>query len=126
MASLISGNALLNDYQAMWHVLRESRDDLVASVVIPNTMRQILEYYFGFSGKHAKLSVMLDRLARERGEPGFQAFARYINRHSHADARNIRLLETASVMNYLAWFERVFEAVEDLEHYELMMGRDTA
>ncbi|KGA21937.1 AAA family ATPase [Pectobacterium brasiliense] len=126
VASLISGNALLNDYQAMWHVLRESRDDLVASVVIPNTMRQILEYYFGFSGKHAKLSVMLDRLARERGEPGFQAFARYINRHSHADARNIRLLETASVMNYLAWFERVFEAVEDLEHYELMMGRDTA
>ncbi|CAI1541370.1 AAA family ATPase [Serratia fonticola] len=126
VASIISGNALLNDYQAMWHVLKESRDDQVASVVIPNTMRQILEYYFGFSGKHAKLSVTLDGLARERGEPGFRAFARYINRHSHADARNIKLLETASVAHYLAWFERVFVAVEDLEHYELMMGRDEA
>ncbi|ABS47300.1 conserved hypothetical protein [Yersinia pseudotuberculosis IP 31758] len=124
VASFISGNALLNDYQAMWYVLKESSDEQVASVVIPNTMRQILEYYFGFSGKHARLSVTLEKLASERGEPGFRAFARYINRHSHADARNIKLLETASVAHYLAWFERVFVAVEDLEHYELMMGRN--
>lgn len=108
----------------MWYVLKESSDEQVASVVIPNTMRQILEYYFGFSGKHARLSVTLEKLASERGEPGFRAFARYINRHSHADARNIKLLETASVAHYLAWFERVFVAVEDLEHYELMMGRN--
>ncbi|AMO79661.1 AAA family ATPase [Obesumbacterium proteus] len=126
IASLISGNALLNDYQAMWHVLKESRDEQFASIVIPNTMRQILEYYFGFSGKHAKLSATLDGLAREQGAPGLRAFARYINRHSHADARNIKLLETASVAHYLDWFERVFDAVDDREHYQLMMGQDVA
>lgn len=122
-ASLITGKALMNDYQAMWHVLKESRNEQVASVIIPNTMRQILEYYFGFSGKSISFSSALERLAHEQRESGFRAFARYINRHSHADARNIKLLETASVAHYLGWFERVFEAV-DAEHYRLMMAEE--
>lgn len=124
-ASLISGKALMNDYQAMWHVLKESRDEQVATVIIPNTMRQILEYYFAFSGKHASLTSALEGLAREKSEPRFKAFARYINRHSHADARNIKLLETASVAIYMEWFERIFEAVGDKEHYRFMMAEDT-
>ncbi|RPD93086.1 hypothetical protein BBB56_22680, partial [Candidatus Pantoea deserta] len=123
VASLITGNALMNDYQAMWHILKKSRNDAVASVIIPNTMRQILEYYFSFSGKYLSFNSALERLSHDKSEPGFKAFARYVNRHSHADARNIKLLETASVALYLEWFEKIFSTV-DAEHYHLMMHED--
>lgn len=125
-ASLVSEKELLNDYQALWYVLRHAQKDDIASVVIPNTMRQILEYYFGFSGKSETLHRALETLASgPEGEPGFRIFARYLNRHSHQDARNISLHEGASVERYLAWFKKVFEAAKDEEHYTSMMEKTT-
>ncbi|MGD2716946.1 AAA family ATPase [Escherichia coli] len=125
-ASLVSEKELLNDYQALWYVLRHAQKDDIASVVIPNTMRQILEYYFGFSGKSETLHRALETLASgPEGEPGFRIFARYLNRHSHQDARNISLHEGASVERYLTWFKKVFEAAKDEEHYTSMMEKTT-
>nr|WP_249546055.1 AAA family ATPase [Escherichia coli] len=125
-ASLVSEKELLNDYQALWYVLRHAQKDDIASVVIPNTMRQILEYYFGFSGKSETLHRALETLASgPEGELGFRIFARYLNRHSHQDARNISLHEGASVERYLAWFKKVFEAAKDEEHYTSMMEKTT-
>ncbi|MFB1115198.1 AAA family ATPase [Dickeya dadantii] len=120
----VSEKELLNDYQALWYVLRHSKENDVASVVIPNTMRQILEYYFGFSGKSETLYKALETLASgSEGEPGFRIFARYLNRHSHHDARNIKLHDSVSVERYLVWFKKVFEAAQDEEHYSLMMEK---
>ncbi|EMT6577636.1 AAA family ATPase [Providencia rettgeri] len=125
-ASPVSEKELLNDYQALWYVLRHAQKNDIASVVIPNTMRQILEYYFGFSGKSATLHRALETLSSgPEGEPGFRIFARYLNRHSHQDARNISLHEGASVERYLTWFKKVFEAAKDEEHYTSMMGEVT-
>lgn len=117
----VIAKALMNDYQALWYVLKTSKDHDAANVIIPNTMRQILEYYFSFSGKNDRLYKALETLINDRNEPGMRAFARYINRHSHADARNIRQLETADVGRYLRWFSRVFEEAQDREHYDRMM-----
>ncbi|MFP1903851.1 AAA family ATPase [Lonsdalea quercina] len=126
VASPVSEKELLNDYQALWYVLRNAQENDVASVVIPNTMRQILEYYFGFSGKSETLYQALELLAGgSEGDPGFRAFARYLNRHSHQDARNITLHESTSVERYLTWFKKVFETAKDEEHYTLMMAKTT-
>ncbi|GKX62486.1 hypothetical protein SOASR032_10550 [Pragia fontium] len=123
-ATLVSEKELLNDYQALWHILRHAQKDDTTSVMIPNIMRQILEYYFGFSGKSETLHQALEKLANgSEGEPGFRVFARYLNRHSHQDARNITLHESVPIDRYLVWFKKVFEAAKDEEHYSLMMER---
>jgi wobble nucleotide-excising tRNase len=119
--SVISDKELLNDYQALWYVLRKASNDVSSGVIIPNVMRQILEHYFSFSGKNERLYKALDTLAAENRDPRFNAFYRFINRHSHADSRNIRLQEEASADMYIDMFKRVFVMTEDLEHYDMMM-----
>lgn len=42
---------MLNEYQALWQTIRDVRDGRSLPVVLPNTMRNILEYYFSFSCK---------------------------------------------------------------------------
>ena len=79
------------------------------------------EHYFSFSGKNERLYKALDTLAAENRDPRFNAFYRFINRHSHADSRNIRLQEEASADMYIDMFKRVFVMTEDLEHYDMMM-----
>lgn len=119
--SAISEKELLNDYQALWYVLRKASNDVSSGVIIPNVMRQILEHYFSFSGKNERLYNALDSLAADNRDPRFNAFYRFINRHSHADSRNIRLQEEASAEMYIEMFKRVFEKTEDIEHYNMMM-----
>lgn len=84
-------------------------------------MRQILEHYFSFSGKSERLYTALNTLAENNREPRFNAFYRFINRHSHADSRNIRLHEESSANMYIEMFRRVFEETGDIEHYNMMM-----
>ncbi|WP_187488601.1 AAA family ATPase [Duffyella gerundensis] len=120
--SLVTEKELMNDYQALWYVLRKAKDDGPSGVIIPNTMRQILEYYFSFSGKSDRLYSVLATLAREYREPRFNAFYRFINRHSHADSRNIRLQEETPAALYIEMFERVFERTGDSDHYHMMMN----
>lgn len=119
--STITEKELLNDYQALWYVLRKASNDTPSGVIIPNVMRQILEHYFSFSGKNERLYSVLNTLAENNREPRFNAFYRFINRNSHADSRNIRLQEEASAGVYIDMFKRVFEETGDIEHYNMMM-----
>lgn len=119
--SSITEKDLLNDYQALWYVLRKASNDGPSGVIIPNVMRQILEHYFSFSGKSERLYTALNTLAENNREPRFHAFYRFINRHSHADSRNIRLHEESSADMYIEMFRRVFEETGDIEHYNMMM-----
>lgn len=118
----LSMHDMLNEYQALWQTLRDVREKRSLPVVLPNTMRNILEYYFSFSSKQEKLEKALDKLATEYSAGDYDSFYRAINRHSHSDGRNILSTGVIDVDMYFRLFQKIFEETKDIEHYNAMMG----
>ena len=119
----LSMHEMLNEYQALWQTLKDVRDEKTQPVVLFNTMRNILEYYFSFSCKNEKLKDALESLASEHSDAGeYDSFYRAINRHSHSDGRNILSTGAIDKERYLKMFRRVFIQTDDDEHYLAMMG----
>lgn len=117
----LSMHEMLNEYQALWQTLKDVREGRSQPVVLPNTMRNILEYYFSFSCKEERLGAALDSLEKKHNPGRFDSFFRAINRHSHADGRNIISMGVIGKDDYFRLFREVFVATDDLEHYCAMM-----
>ncbi|EQA1638498.1 AAA family ATPase, partial [Enterobacter hormaechei] len=47
----IGRDDIKNEYEALWMILKDVKQGKISSVVLPNIMRNILEYYFSFSCK---------------------------------------------------------------------------
>lgn len=119
----LSMHEMLNEYQALWQTLKDVRDEKTQPVVLFNTMRNILEYYFSFACKNEKLKEALESLASEHSDAGeYDSFYRAINRHSHSDGRNIFSTGVIDKERYLKMFRRVFIQTDDDDHYLTMMG----
>ncbi|MDE9463279.1 AAA family ATPase [Xenorhabdus bovienii] len=118
----LSMHEMLNEYQALWQTLKDVQDGRSLPVVLLNTMRNILEYYFSFACKQEKLEHALEKLAQEHSAGEYDSFYRAINRHSHSDGRNIRSTSIIDVNNYFRLFRKIFEATKDIEHHDTMMG----
>ncbi|EBB9334492.1 AAA family ATPase [Salmonella enterica] len=119
----LSMHEILNEYQALWQTLKDVRDDKTQPVVLFNTMRNILEYYFSFACKNEKLKEALETLAEEHSNAGeYDSFYRAINRHSHSDGRNLFSTGVIDKERYLKMFRKVFVHTDDDAHYLAMMG----
>ncbi|MEZ9535747.1 AAA family ATPase [Vibrio lentus] len=114
-------NDLLNEYQSLWQILKDVKEQGINAVVLPNIMRNILEYYFGFVHKKGKLYSALQDLEDNEKDQEFKAFYRYINRESHSDPSNIGLITKIDPDAYLIKFKKVFEKTNDEFHYECMI-----
>ncbi|MFZ5316477.1 AAA family ATPase [Enterobacter asburiae] len=118
----LSMHEMLNEYQALWQTLKDVRDEKTQPVVLFNTMRNILEYYFSFACKNEKLREALESLAAEHSNAGeYDSFYRAINRHSHSDGRNLFSTGVIDKERYLKMFRKVFIQTDDDEHYLAMM-----
>lgn len=113
---------ILNEYESLWQTLKDAKNGTVNSVILPNVMRNILEYYFSFSRKKDKLKEVLKSLADSHAEPRYNSFYRFINRHSHSDGKNIQAIGHIEVDVYLKMFERIFTDTGDKDHFIAMMG----
>ncbi len=109
-----------NDYQSYWQVIKDAAVGNVNSVVMPNMMRNVLEYYFSFIHKTEQLGVALEEL--EETDAEFKPFYRYINRESHSDSININDLAEIDSSRFIEKFRDVFVRTKFLEHYEKMMA----
>lgn len=119
----LSMHEMLNEYQALWQTLKDVRDEKTQPVVLFNTMRNILEYYFSFACKNEKLKEALEALAEEHSNAGeYDSFYRAINRHSHSDGRNLFSTGVIDKERYLNMFRKVFIHTDDDAHYLAMMG----
>ena len=112
-----------NDYQSFWQAIKDAQAGRTSATVIPNMMRNILEYYFTFVHRLDKLQAALATLADEDAD--FKALYRYVNRESHADAVNITDFGEIEPAHYLERFRQVFVKTGFEEHYEKMMGEQT-
>lgn len=112
---------LKNDYQSLWQIIKDVIGGSANPVVLPNVMRNIIEYYFGFIHKRERLSDILNELAEKEPEQGHKAFYRYINRSSHSDLINIGLMVEVEPQAYLERFRSIFIESKDEEHFCCMM-----
>lgn len=112
-----------NDYQSFWQAIKDAQAGRTSSSVIPNMMRNILEYYFTFVHRQDELQAALLALTDEDAE--FKALYRYINRESHSDAVNLTDFGEIVPSHYVDRFRQVFVRTGFEEHYEKMMGEHT-
>ncbi|KHS98900.1 hypothetical protein RC90_08670 [Pectobacterium brasiliense] len=113
---------VLNEYQSLWQTLKDVKSGIVNPIILPNTMRNILEYYFSFACKKEKLREVLRDLAQKHSDHRYDSFYRFINRNSHSDGRNITTFAAVDADSYLEMFEKIFIDTQDHDHFLAMMG----
>lgn len=120
--SSMKSSELMNDYDALWFILREARDQQLPAHVVPNTMRCILEHFFSFNNKNEEFKAALRKL--EQQDNRFTALARFLDRGSHKDGINFSVMDYAdyNTAYYLEKFKAVFDEAGFQQHYEARMG----
>jgi wobble nucleotide-excising tRNase len=120
----MKANEIRNDYEAFWQSFKECIEGKAAVQLLPNIMRNILEYYFSFVHKVDSLKNTLTDLEDECFE--FKPLLRYINRGSHSDLINVAEFRDIDPVCYQKLFRTVFERTNFIEHYDAMMGMEKA
>lgn len=111
-----------NEYQSFWQIIKDANENKAPTSILPNVMRNILEYYFSFVYKIDDLNKQLCNLLSETQDQNYRAFYRFINRSSHSDSFNLHMLGAMTANHYLDLFEQIFEKTGNLEHYNKMLG----
>lgn len=120
----IDKNSVQNEYQSLWQILKDAKAGKVNKIIIPNIMRNILEYYFAFVHRTDALQTELIKLASDDGNNDFRSFYRYINRGSHSDAVNITDLGEIAPEKYMEQLRKIFSMTGDEKHYIKMMDEE--
>lgn len=111
---------VLNDYQAFWQTIKDALQGRASPNVIPNMMRNILEYYFSFVHQTSSLRKALTELSDEF--PEYRALYRYINRESHADSVNLNDFGEIDPTTFVERFKDVFVRTNFESHFDKMMA----
>lgn len=109
-----------NDYQAFWQTIKDALQGRTSPNVMPNMMRNILEYYFGFLHQAPTLRQALMELSEDK--PEFRAFYRYINRESHTDSVNLTDFGEIDPATFIDRFKDVFVKTKFEAHFDKMMS----
>lgn len=120
----ITKDSIQNEYQSLWQILKDAKDGKVNKIIMPNIMRNILEYYFAFVHRTDSLQTELDNLAKDDSNSDFRAFYRYINRGSHSDAVNITDMGDIAPEKYMEQLQKIFSKTGDEKHYLRMMNEE--
>lgn len=120
----MKSNDLMNDYDALWFILREARDQNLPTHIVPNTMRCILEHFFSFNNKEDDFKIALSKLEQE--DHRFKPLARFLDRGSHQNGINLSVMDYShyNLEYYLEKFRAVFDTAGFLQHYEIRMETD--
>ena len=114
-------NEIKNDYQTLWMILKDAKNKKVNSVIVPNIMRNILEYYFSFQCANEKLNDVLNNLTNEESLIENKAFYRYINNGSHSNSINSSGIISLPIDRYFSMFENIFRKTDNFQHYQYMI-----
>ncbi|MGY8564465.1 AAA family ATPase [Paracidovorax citrulli] len=118
----MKASEIMNDYQALWQVLRDARDSNAPAIMVPNAMRCILEHFFWFTHQEGKFKGALKKVAAI--DASFTPLARFLDRGSHKDGINITVIDFNhfDLSYYFEKFKAVFDAAGFPEHYAANMG----
>ncbi|MFP1461785.1 AAA family ATPase [Escherichia coli] len=108
--SAIDKKSVQNEYQSLWQVLKDAKEKKINKIIIPNIMRNILEYYFAFVHRTDALEAKLTELTNDENNSHFRAFYRYINRGSHNSYAAINITDMGDIEpeKYLELLHKIF------------------
>jgi len=115
----MSNDEIMNDYQSYWKIIREHDQQNSTNSSLANSMRNILEYFFGFIDNE-KYEKAIEKLSDNK----YSYFLRYINRESHFDRVNISDTKEIEPLIFKDAFEKIFEDSGHIEHYNKMMEKE--
>jgi len=106
---------ILTDYDVYWSIVKDCRNNCGYKAMLPNAMRNILEFYFGFIKEEDNLNnALLDIVDRK--------FVRFIQRNSHSDRENFTFnVEEIDVDSFINCFEDIFKKTRQYNHFKLKM-----
>jgi wobble nucleotide-excising tRNase len=110
----MSYSEIQNDYQSYWSIVRD-KDGHPA--LLANSMRNIIEYFFGFIEKKELSNIFPPEL----DDIKFQSFNRFINRESHSFGQNIFDAKEFDYEIFQEAFRLVFEKAGYSAHYQKMI-----
>ena len=116
---------ICNDYQAFWHILNDIFEKKIDAHILPNVMRNILEYYYTFIAYQDKLSHALSDLADREDDITIKGLCRYLNRNSHSDPTNVTHNFSIDFERFIVPFGRVFEKTGQMDHFHRMARATT-
>ncbi len=127
-------NPVVNSYAALWSEYRE----VDTAIPVLNVIRRILEYYFmqlcGYDGVNIRKRVLEENKEKfvetmENGQPDYtkyhlaSAMLSYINVNSISFCDGLNYVDSCADINlYKAVFKLIFTALEQEQHYNMMMG----
>ena len=110
-------NEICNEYQSYWQVIKDSSSK-VTNALLANSMRNILEYFFGFIGKE-KMKDAINKLnEKSKHDKSYKPFIRYMDRESHYDSANICDTKEINHDDFKKAFKQLFYDTGHSEHYE--------
>lgn len=130
-------NPVQNSYAALWSEYRE----VDTTIPLMNVIRQILEYYFmqlcGYDGMNIRKRVLDEHRDKfivpvESGQPDYTKWHLATAMLSHIGASSVGFSDGLNYVDdcvdielYKSVFKLIFEALEQEQHYKMMMGEET-
>ena len=113
-------NPIKNSYELLWHELRVQKKS--GGVGIQNTMRRIIENYFRVLGKYGNDELIAKFDDAEEREI-CRSLISWINDGSHSLPDDLFIeQQDTTIEKYWDVFKNVFDRMDHLAHYDMMMG----
>ena len=113
-------NPIKSSYDLLWHEYKNS-NDVKSHVVIQNIMRRIIENYFQILGGFSP-EYILEKFDVPEERKICRSLLSWVNDGSHSFPDDIFVeLSEWQLERYKDVFKKIFEKMNQLEHYEMMM-----
>jgi len=113
-------NPIKSSYDLLWHEFKNSKD-IKSHVVIQNIMRRIIENYFQILGGFSP-EYILERFDAPEERKICRSLLSWVNDGSHSFPDDIFVeLSDEQIERQKAVFKKIFEKMNQLEHYEMMV-----
>lgn len=113
-------NPISTSYELLWQELKNDQPSSI--ITTQNTMRRIIENYFGMLGG-AKEDYIVEKFETIEDQMICRSLFHWINDGSHSIPDDLFFdVQSTSVAKYKEIFKRVFEVTDHKAHYDMMMG----
>ena len=113
-------NPIKSSYKLLWSEVRKAREADKPTVTIQNTLRRILESYFGILGSIDSITIIKKFEGNE--QVICNSLFSWMNASSHNVYEDIDMNDNYTIKNHLDVFKEIFNKTGHSAHYEMMIS----
>lgn len=112
-------NPIKNSYDLLWQELNSEHNS--SSITVQNIMRRIIEHYFKLLGKYGD-DDLINKFSTGEEQEICRSLICWINEGSHTIPDDLYIEQHDDTKEkYLMIFKKIFEEMNQIEHYNMMM-----